>query len=286
LLKTVMIAGLHVFDSGKTWFTLGLASHVRSLGLRVRVYKPVAGHSLWYSPRTFRKSLKIGLLVGNDASIYYDNKLMENPLLGNPIAIATAPPDPVIYGEDIERYLADSDSVYTSVVISRITDCSAEVARHYLYISNLNKSSPALRRLVKKLAEALRAEEGSVSELSSYMESAESESNIEACLNKIAVGGELVFIESFNDAVSPCISLLKHLDALVIVAPGRAFVYLNGDDVRQTVLRLIEEKGWEGLRSKYVVSSLKPQIALNISLTPRPQITKAHKKLIDILLGT
>jgi predicted P-loop ATPase/GTPase len=137
LLKTVMIAGLHVYDSGKTWFTLGLASHVRSLGLRVRVYKPVAGHSLWYSPRTFRKSLKIGLLGGNDVLIYYDNKLMVSPLLGNPIAIATAPLDPAIYGENIERYLADNDSVYTSVVISRITDCSAEVARHYLYTTDL-----------------------------------------------------------------------------------------------------------------------------------------------------
>jgi len=282
--RVVLISGLIPYDSGKTWFTLSSALYARSLGLKVKVFKPVAGHNLWYSPRTIKRSVNVGLLLGNDATMYYENSLMDDPAIGNPMAIATTPPDPLFYNKNIEAYLTDIESVYASTVVSRITDCSSKVIKHYYYPENLEKTPTLIRKAIKKLISVLRAEKSSVSELIKYLESVDSERNINMCLNILQRSGDLVFVESFNDAISPCLSLLNNLDAIVIVAPGRVLVYWDVNTVRNVVIEQVKRHGWEGLRARRVVANVTAQLTLSIGLVTKPRPQSAHVKFVSELL--
>ena len=279
-----MISGLIPYDSGKTWFTLSSALYARSLGLKVKVFKPVAGHNLWYSPRTIKWSANVGLLLGNDATMYYESRLMNDPAIGNPVAIATTPPDPLFYGKNIDVYMADIESIYASTVVSRITDCDSKVTKHYYYPENFEKTPPLTRKAIKKLISVLRAEKSSVSELIKYLESIDSERNISMCLNLLQRDEDLVFVESFNDAISPCLSLLNNLDAIVIVAPGRALIYWDVNAVRDIVVEQVKRHGWEGFRARHVVANVAAQLTLSTGLAARPRPRSAHMKFISELL--
>lgn len=282
--KTVLVAGLVPYESGKTWFTLSSALYAKSLGLKVGIFKPVAGHSLWYSPRTIRKSIKLKLLVGNDITLYYEYGLVEDPAVANPLAIATVPPDPCFYRQSVEDYLLELENTYSTIVLSRVTNCRNRVVKHYYYPDNSGKTTPLMKKSVERLALALQAEKSSVKELIKYMESASSEENLDDCLANIQRGNDLLFVESFNDAVVPYVSLLGKVDIIVVVAPGKVLVYRDVRSVRELVINQIKKHGWEGFRAKHIISEITAQMALDTGFATRPKPRGVHKAFIESIL--
>ncbi|MEM0368147.1 MAG: hypothetical protein QXN57_01720 [Desulfurococcaceae archaeon] len=284
MVKLVLVAGLIPYESGKTWFTLGSALSARNHGLRVEVFKPVAGHNLWYSPRAVEKTLKLKLLVGNDVAIYYDNKFIEDPAIANPIALATAPPDPTRYLEKIDEYLRILEETYSITVLSRITSCHSRTIRHNLYYENLEKTSPSTRRFVEKLALVLKAEKSSLPSLLNYMSSSSVDHDLNKCLELIEKRCDIVFVESFNDAITPYAGLLERTNLIAVVAPSRVFVYENSSKLREVLENNVKKLGLEGFRAKFIVGDLRPDTILNIEFTPKPKEHKVHKEFVNYIL--
>lgn len=282
--RIILIAGLIPYESGKTWFTLGSALSARSRGLMVRVFKPVAGHNLWYSPRAVKKTLKSKLLVGNDVAIYNENNLMDEPAVANPIAIATIPPDPLYYLEKIDEYLRVLEETYSMTVLSRITSCRSGTTRHNLHPENLEKTSPQTRRFVERLASILKAEKSSLQSLLNYMSSSSVDHDLSVCLERVEKGCDLIFIESFNDAITPYAGAIEKADLVAVVAPSRVLIYENPDKIHELLEKSVENLGVEGFRARYIVGKLKPDLVLNARYTPRPRANKTHSEFINHVL--
>lgn len=278
---TVLVAGLLPYESGKTWFTLSSALYVRKLGYSVRVVKPVAGHNLWYSPRTIKKSLKHRMLLGNDILAYYEHGLIEELAIGNPIAIATIPLDPSNYHGDIGRYMAEMEQISTIMALARLTNCHNRETVHYYFPENLVKTTSYMRRKIERIAVELNARAHDPRRFIDILASREIEENLEVCLNIVAGDIDILFIESFNDAVVPYMRLLDHVDYLIVVSPGRVFLY---DDV-EAVRKLIEEHtvrlGIEGLRARWIIERVKPALSVETTLIARPTIGRQHKLLVE-----
>jgi predicted P-loop ATPase/GTPase len=238
----ILVAGLVPFDSGKTWFALGAALAARERGLRVGVFKPVAAHNLWYSPRAVRKSLELKLLVGNDVLLYREKGLVEDIGVSNPVAVATAPPDPSAYAS-VGDYMRDFEDVGRIAVLSRVYAFDERAHSHYVHAENLRKMGARVRRLVEKMGGALGAAPRSFAGLSAYLTSNEVAANLDKCLRELERGRDLVFVESFNDAVAPYGALLESVDAAVIVAPGKAYVYRDARKLREVSRKAFERWG-------------------------------------------
>jgi len=276
----ILVAGLVPYDSGKTWFTLGSALAARGKGLRVGVFKPVAAHNLWYSPRAVRGSFELELLVGNDVLLYYEKGLVEDIGVSNPVAIATAPPDPSKYAR-VRDYMGDFEDVGRIAVLSRVYKFDERAHTHYIHVENLAKMSSMVRKLVERMRIALRAEPGSFAGLSAYLTSSEAAANLGKCLRKLEEGSDIVFVESFNDAVAPYGALLEEIDAMVIVAPGKAYVYRDARKVREAAQRAFESLGWAGFRTKYVFDFLKPDFSVETGLAVTPSARKPHREFVE-----
>ncbi|MEM2024992.1 MAG: hypothetical protein QXW94_01720 [Desulfurococcaceae archaeon] len=282
--KLVLISGLIPYDAGKTWFTVSSGLAAKILGIRVGVFKPVAAHNLWYSPKTLRKSVELGLLVGNDILEYYNSGLVGVVPLSNPIALATAPPDPYMY-KDVESYMRDLESAPSTAVLSRFTNCGSSSVKHYIYLENLGKVPPRVRRAVERAYRRLNAEQSSITEALAYLSSPGVEENLNACLEKISRDSDIVFIESFNDAIAPYVGVLDKVGLIAIVAPGRVLVYNKTSEIRDLVSKYLEEKEWEGLRSRYFVERVKAETSIELGLALKPKPSRAHSLFIEVVAG-
>ena len=276
----VLVAGLVPYDSGKTWFTLGAALAARERGLEVGVFKPVAAHNLWYSPKAVRKSLELKLLIGNDVLLYRERGLVEDIGISNPVAIATAPPDPSKYAR-VEDYMADFEDVGKIAVLSRVYNSSERVHAHHIYTENLVKMGACTRRLAERVGRALAAQPSSFASLVSYLSSSEAVLNLDRCLQKLEEGSEVVFVESFNDAIAPYGALLEKVDLVVIVAPGKAYVYRDAGKVRGAAQRAYASLRWSGFRSRYVFDSTKPDFSIETGLAATPSARKPHREFVS-----
>jgi len=274
--RYILIAGLIPYDSGKTWFTLGASLYVRNMGFKVGVLKPVAAHNAWYSPRTLRKSIELGLLVGNDALLYYSYGLMPKPSIGNPIALLMTPPDPLKYS-DLGEYFKDVESAYSSTVLSRITSCKANTVKHYHYPSNIEKLSPELTRVISRVGKILKSEESSIRSLLEYLSSPLVEEELDKCLDEASRNVEIVFVESFNDAITPYRGLLSRVHGLGIVAPSRVYVYRDIKAVEKALDEASSRLGWEGFKARYIVEKVKPTTTIETSLKAKPHVKREHE---------
>ena len=283
LVKYILVSGLIPYDSGKTWFTLGSALYAKSSGLKVAVYKPVAGHSAWYSPETMVVSKKLRLLVGHDVSLYYKHGLIEDVASSNPVALMTLPPDPLKYTE-LERYFSELEDTYSMTVLSRITSCRNNATRHYFYPDNIGKLADRLARAVNRLIDVLGAERSTIDHLISTLTAPSISEELDVCLDRVSIGKDLVFIESFNDAVAPYMGGLFKASVLVIVAPSKILVYCDLHEVREFVKILTEKMGWSGYRSRYIVASFKPIKVFEAGFVKRPSVMKWHVAFIEYLL--
>ncbi|MEZ0345016.1 MAG: hypothetical protein ABWK01_00425 [Infirmifilum sp.] len=276
----ILVSGLIPYDSGKTWFTLGAAAAFQARGFRVAVYKPVAAHNLWYSPRTVKRSLELGSLVGNDILLYYDRGLVENIVSANPIAIATAPTDPLKY-KAFEDYARDLELLDRIAVLSRVHECGAGKTTHYIHPENLGKMTWKTLRVIEILRKRLQADTLPFSELVRYLSSVDAGSNLESCLEQIQLNKDIVFVESFNDAVAPFGSLVDKIELVVIVAPGKVLVYRDVEKLGETLARTVEKLGQEGFRSKHLITVGKPWLTLSLNYTSSPIAQKAHERFVE-----
>jgi predicted P-loop ATPase/GTPase len=276
----VLVTGLVPYDSGKTWFTLGAALAAREKGLRVSVFKPVAAHNLWYSPKAARKSLELKLLIGNDVLLYHEKGLVEDIGATNPVAIATAPPDPSKYSR-VEDYMGDLEDVGRIALLSRVYAFDERAHSHYVHAENLHKMNTRVRRLVEKMSGALEAVPRSFASLSAYLTSNEVAANLDKCLHALERGKDVVFVESFNDAIAPYGALLESVDAVVVVAPGKAYIYRDAGKVREVSQKAFERWGWTGFRTSYVFDTLKPDFSVETGFAAKPSARKPHREFID-----
>lgn len=278
--RVVLVAGLVPYDSGKTWFTVATGLATREKGFRVGVFKPVAGHNLWYSPRTCQKTLKLKLLVGNDILMYYRYGLAENPAISNPVAIATLPPDPTRYTK-LDNYFEEFDDVRNVAVLTRVYSCETGVLEHYVHVENLNKTSTTCQVLVSKLCIALNAKPKPFTEVASYLMSPRVEEDLNHCLKYIGRGRDVVFVEGFNDAVVAYTSLLEEADLLVVVTPGKVLVYENMKAIKYAVEKAVNKHGYEGLRTRYIVESVNSNYTFETGFALKPTPRKVHRDFVE-----
>ncbi|HDI02231.1 MAG TPA: ATPase, partial [Ignisphaera sp.] len=120
--RVVLIIGLLVHDSGKTWFSISLARYALEKGYRVAIYKPVAGHSAWFQYHTLARSRELGVLVGQDVSLYLEHLgiSVNDIAIVNPIDILIAPISVEEYAKtgDFESYIADLENQMKQAVLA------------------------------------------------------------------------------------------------------------------------------------------------------------------------
>ncbi|MEM4601489.1 MAG: hypothetical protein QW808_01140, partial [Desulfurococcaceae archaeon] len=74
--------------------------------------------------------------------------------------------------------------------------------------------------------------------------------------------------------------MLDKVDFIAVVAPGRVLVYTKTKEVRELVSKYLEDKEWEGLRSRYFVERAKAETSLEVGLALKPKPSRAHSLFI------
>ncbi|MEL9940019.1 MAG: hypothetical protein QW632_00870 [Ignisphaera sp.] len=284
-----LVSGLLTYDSGKTWFVIGLAKSIIEKGYSVAVFKPVAGHNLWSQYKAFQYSVKAGMLLGEDVGKYISYlKLSDQPQIMNPIDILLAPPDPVRYisNRDLISYLEDLENQFKQMVLARYSDCEHSTSKHYVFSSNIAKLSPHIKRIVEKLSFAVEAEDASAEDFIARLKSASAEENIDKCLSKLMQGKDLVIVESFNDAITPYIRLLDKVANIFVVMPAAVAIYSDIVKVKNVVIENVKRFGELGLKAYNLLQYLPPDNVM--SLMPRTseiEYDSVFEELIKILFS-
>ncbi len=282
----LLISGLLVYDSGKTWLATSLARIAKEHGLRVSLYKPVAGHSAWYQYDTIVESRKLRVLVGSDVSIYREIVPDEPIEKLNPIDLLLAPPALSFYTPNrIDHYLADLENQFKQVIMARISNCFTGTHRHLYVPENLKRVTPSLRTILKELISELDAKPIDIDNLIAEIQSNDAEKLLDACLEDLKMNSDLVIVESFNDAITPSISILKHVDMLLVVAPGHVLIYDSVNDILDVLRVEVSTRGTEGYRTPYVLRHLKAKALLDLEpVTSIKEVPKAPSRILEFLL--
>lgn len=255
----VMVSGLLPYDSGKTWLGASLVRLLLSYGVRVGVYKPVAGHNAWSQYPTVVESLRRGVLVGEDVIRYISIVGDIDVELVNPIDMLLAPPDPLNYlTTSIYSYLDDLENQFKQIVLARISFCSNRSTQHLIFRNNIEGVALPLREELEILVARLSAIEDSLEDFIQRLRSSYIEDELMKCLERIEVGREVTVIESFNNAIAPSRKILDGIDTLIVVAPGAVAIYRNIRDVVRTVDELVGRYGERGFEAAHILSRVKP----------------------------
>lgn len=226
----VLVSGILELDSGKTWSVIALARSLLERGVRVALFKPVAGHNIWGSARTLRMSAELGMLVGNDISAYMRYLGGIDPGVSNPIALALAYPDPLAF-HGVSQYLSATVDMASMLVLARVHDCRAQRTQHYVFPVNVSRLARAMQREVERLAERLGAAPADPGETLESLSGPGAESVLEGCRERLEEDAEVIIVESFNNVVAPYNRIVDVADFFVVVAPGRLMLY-SGDRLR------------------------------------------------------
>jgi len=218
----VLVAGLLEHDSGKTWLAYALA---RLVGDRATLYKPIGGFNTWYGVKAMRESERLGILMGNDALLYY-RLTGAKPWLINPVAYATAPPDPVEAAKTPARYMAKLSSVAASLALWRLPSSGCSAVVHAYSPRVVEAAPPRLARLLHRLVARLSAREADTREFLELLEGGALDETLEECRERLEAGKGLLIVESYNNAAVPYRGLdLCGFDFYVVAAPGRSLIY-------------------------------------------------------------
>ncbi len=276
----ILISGLLVYDSGKTWLAISLAKILKEYGYKVGIYKPIAGHNAWNQYKTLVISKKLGILIGEDVFNYInilgiDRKVI--PLI-NPIDILLAPPEITSYIRNlrIDEYLMDLEDQYKQMVLGRISSCLSGETIHYLFQENLDRITLSLKSKVIELSQILNAKRIDLYSFIDRITNVNIEKDLNICLNTIAKNSDIIIIESFNDAITPYTSLLENVDRIAIVSPGTVMIYRDVDKIYSLLKKAFKKYGGRGYKSMYIVNELHPDNT--ISIEPREDI---YESIID-----
>lgn len=218
------------------------------LGYRVGVFKPVAGHDMWSQYPVFKKSRKLGFLLGEDVSLYSEYLGIGDILAVNPVDLLLSPlnPDKYVAERNIRRYLEELSNPLLQIVMARVHKCSSGETTHFLIEDNAVKAPPALRKELEEFASETGATRTNVEKILELLSNKSIDDELDYCLNKISKDKEFVLIESFNNALIPYMGLRDKIDELIVVAPGAAIIYpSNQSPWRKEYVELVEKR--EGL---------------------------------------
>jgi len=224
----MLVTGLLPHDSGKTTFTLMLSRALRDEGLKVTVMKPIAAHSAWYQPWSLAESMKLGVLVGGDVVKYIKEGLISNPDMQNPVDILTAPPDPTSFSS-ASAYLNVIESLQNQVVMARL---SIHGRTYYVVPEVIDRLPQTLKVSLKPLLSIMRPSTKVSSRwLITKLMSPEIGAYVLAAAAALRNNTDVLIIESFNNALTPVAGIENMVDAIVVVAPGKAMIF-SGSKLR------------------------------------------------------
>jgi len=257
---TILVTGLLPHDSGKTTFTLMLSRALRDEGLKVTVMKPIAAHSAWYQPGSLAESLKLGVLVGGDVVKYLKEGLISNPDIQNPVDILTAPPDPTAF-PSASAYLNVVESLQNQVVMARL---SIHGRTYYVVPEVIDRLPRTLKTSLKPLLSMMRPSTKVSSRwLITRLMSPEVGTYVLAAAMALRDSADVLIVESFNNALTPVAGLENMVNAVIVVAPGKAMVF-NGSKLR-AYLSGTPRYSWE-VTSNFV-NIARPDDVLDVPLT-------------------
>ncbi|MDK6029170.1 hypothetical protein QPL79_07320 [Ignisphaera sp. 4213-co] len=271
----VLVSGLLTYDSGKTWFVIGLAKRLMEKGYSIGLFKPVAGHNLWSQYKSFLYSIDAGVLVGEDVMKYITIlKLNEKPQIINPVDILMAPPDPVKYilNRALPNYLEDLDSQFKQIVLARYSECSSEKSKHYIFKSNITNLSPYLRNLIERFSVNVNAEDVSIESFIGLLKSSSVEENLDQCLSRVSSGKDVVIVESFNDAATPYIKLLDKINKILVIMPTAVAIYNDVAKAKGVIMESVKKLGETGLKTYNLLSYLPPDSIMYL----RPRLSEVE----------
>jgi predicted P-loop ATPase/GTPase len=280
--SAVLVSGLLTYDSGKTWFSIGLAKSISKRGYSVGVFKPIAGHNLWSQFRSFLYSTEKGILVGEDVAKYSSTLGLTELHIMNPIDVLLSPLNPVSYitTGNIGEYLADLEDQFKQMVLARYSNCLTGTTKHYIFRENVSRAPPQIQRLLERFALRVSAEEVELQEFIKLLRSEEVESNLEECRRRICTHSDVVIIESFNDAIAPYLRLLSNISTVAVVMPTAIAIYTDIRRLKEVVIENISRFGEAGLKASRVVANLPPERVLY--LKPRSSEIEADEAFDEV----
>ncbi|GEM_PF-6600569 len=274
-MRAVVVSGVQRHGSGKTQLILGLAKELTRLGLRVGASKPVSITSLWYDYAVLREVVREGLLTDKDTITFSRLSLGDPPVVSNPVNVVTAVPDPVRYG-DIRAYLDDLESPFSLPILARVT---VGGVTKYFRIHDLEDKAPdpeinAVDDLVEELG--ISAREVSITWFYSYLGSKEVGAGIAEVMHYLGRGRDILLIESISTALLPVTALTNVIDALIVVAPGRALLYT--DEHVRAYMRGVASPSM--LDTRHFVRFMKPALTAPLSHSSGGAGIKPHRRLV------
>lgn len=277
----VLISGLLVYDSGKTWVGVSLAKKLVEYGAKVGVFKPIAGHNAWSQFIAIIESFSRGLLVGEDV-VKYANVIKDMDVaVSNPIDVVLAPPDPQEYlASNVYNYLVDIEDQFKQMVLARVSRCSNKFTQHFVFTRNLAKVAYPLRSRIENLATKLNAVAYTVDEFVKLLREPEIEEELIKCLETIEKESNVVLIESFNNALAPSRKILNRVDLIIIVTPTRIFMYDNIKEVAKALDEAVKIYGERGFESIHLLSKVKPSASAYVK--PRLNVDEDDEYLDEI----
>lgn len=279
----VLVTGLNVFDSGKTWVSIALYRALLSGGLKPAIYKPVASFNIWYSYGTFDESVKRRQLLSNDALAYERHLNVTELTYVNPISIALAPLNPESYrrSSSLERYHADIQDLFSQIIMARVTNCDEKTSTHYIFKENLINLSKPISEKITRLSEVLSASSMSVEGFKAFLVSTASEETLVKCSEKVERDSDVLIIESFNDSIAPYGRALMDSEYILTVAPSMIYLYKNDEKLLRVIEEGLNAFGVEALRSYYVAQRVEPLLRVETDLVASP--TELSRQIAGIL---
>jgi len=271
----IMVTGLLPYDSGKTFVGRSLLRYFRSLGYHTIAFKPIAAHSAWFQYETVEKSIKLGVLVGHDAFLYWrdmEGKVRIEEI--NPVDILTTPIDFETSLANVRLYLSMLESFVSQACMMRIScpkNTETYVTEHYVNVEQLEKTIPTLQLKLMDLAEKLKPQPKLISrsEMVKLMSNPEPIVCADKQLMKLLKKYEVVIIESFNNAATPTPFSAKIASKVLVVTPGKALIY-DGRKYLRT-LEILEQT----IRNQITYTTTTQQI---VELTKPINYVKIHSQ--------
>jgi len=282
---TVLVNGLLTYDSGKTYVATALAKALIERGLKVSVFKPLAGHSAWYQFNTLLHSLEHGVLVGEDVLKYKEllNLSLDFELV-NPVDLLLAPLDPN-YFKKVGDYLEALCNQFEQLIMARISDCRNRTTRYYVIEGNASRVVPGLRPWVERLIGRFKPEPITAKRFfADILNSRDAIESLDYAFNTLKLRADVLVVESFNDAAVPLMNLLNDVDVVLTVTPGYLF-RLDPEDFKKVVKSFYSKLGERGLTLSLIFDSIdvKSKISLPIASSVNELATFISRHLESLL---
>ena len=288
---SVLVVGLVSHDAGKTTVAEALLQEAIARGLEPSTSKPISAFNGWYQFEYLLESIKLGVLVGEDAYRLHRASKSRRPIeMEAPVVTLLVPPDPGSLNWRLAFYERAMESVILQAALTRVTTCKAgSPATSYLMVEQtVTKTSPSLRQYIMKVLESARAKPHYITpeELAGFLES-HATRVADECLDWARLEGELLVIESYNDVLAPTRGSLN-VTAVVLVAPSRAVVYPGSEYLRAAQAVGALDFPWR-FTTERVVALLKPRVSLEVSPIRRDEEEEIGRvewaeRLLDMVL--